>query len=88
MAPEGIPLWDTVTHPFANVLDFAFGCRHRKLSRVFTLDGHTYKVCCECGTHFEYSLQTMSLVPHHTSCSRFLGDCAPGASIADEASGA
>ncbi|HEY3615626.1 MAG TPA: hypothetical protein VGK96_02370 [Candidatus Sulfotelmatobacter sp.] len=65
MAPEGIPLWDTVTHPFANVLDFAFGCRHRKLSRVFTLDGHTYKVCCECGTQFEYSLQTMSLVPNH-----------------------
>jgi hypothetical protein len=64
MVREGIPLWDTVTHPFANALNFAFGCRHRKLSRVFTLEGHSYKVCCDCGAHFEYSLQTMSIVTH------------------------
>jgi hypothetical protein len=65
MVPEGIPLWDTVTHPFASALDFAFGCHHAKLSRVFTIEGHSYKVCCDCGAHFEYSLQTMSIVPHH-----------------------
>ena len=47
MASERIPLWDSVTHPLANVLEFAFGCHHRKLSRVFTIDGHSYKVCCE-----------------------------------------
>jgi hypothetical protein len=65
MVPEGIPLWDAVTHPIASALDFAFGCHHAKLSRVFTLDGHSYKVCYDCGAHFEYSLQTMSIVPHH-----------------------
>ncbi len=65
MASEGIPLWETVTHPFASALDFAFGCHHGKLSRVFTLDGHSYKVCCDCGAHFDYSLRTMSMTPHH-----------------------
>lgn len=65
MVHEGIPLWDTVTHPFASALDFAFGCRHAKLSRVFTIEGHSYKVCCDCGEHFEYSLRNMSIVPHH-----------------------
>ena len=60
-APEGIPLWDTVTHPLANALEFAFGCHHRKLSRVFTIEGHSYKVCCDCGARFTYSLETMSI---------------------------
>lgn len=60
-APEGIPLWDTVTHPLANALEFAFGCHHRKLSRVFTIEGHSYKVCCDCGATFNYSLDTMSI---------------------------
>jgi hypothetical protein len=61
---DGIPLWDSVTHPLANALDLAFGCHHRKLSRVFTIDGRTYKVCCDCGARFRYSLETMSIVNH------------------------
>lgn len=61
---EGIPLWDSVTHPLANALEFAFGCHHTKLSRVFTIDGHSYKVCCECGATFDYSLRTMSITHH------------------------
>jgi hypothetical protein len=60
-ALEGVPLWDSVTHPFADALERAFGCHHRKLSRVFTIEGHTYKVCCSCGHRFEYSLHTMSI---------------------------
>jgi len=62
---EAIPLWDSVAQPIANALEFAFGCRHRKLSRVFTIDGRTYKVCCDCGARFRYSLETMSIVTHH-----------------------
>jgi hypothetical protein len=62
---EQIPLWDSVTHPFANALEFAFGCHHRTLSRVFTIDGRTYKVCCGCGERFPYSLRTMSIVTPH-----------------------
>jgi len=58
---EDTPLWDSVTQRFANVLDYAFGCHHRKLSRVFTIDNHSYRVCCECGATFTYSLETMSV---------------------------
>ena len=60
-AQEEMPLWERVTHPLANVLEVAFGCRHRKLSRVFTVHGHSYKVCCDCGATFHYSLQSMSI---------------------------
>jgi hypothetical protein len=40
-------------------LDFLFGCHHSNLSRVFTLDGRTYRVCCSCGAKFDYSLENM-----------------------------
>ncbi len=43
------------------VLDFLFGCHHGRLSRVFTLDGQTYRVCCDCGAKYGYSLATMSI---------------------------
>jgi hypothetical protein len=42
-------------------LDFLFSCHHSHLSRVFTIDGRTYRVCCECGAKFQYSLATMSM---------------------------
>ena len=60
---ERTPLWESVTHPFANALEFAFGCHHAKLSRVFTIEGRSYKVCCDCGAKFDYSLRTMSIMP-------------------------
>jgi hypothetical protein len=43
------------------ILDFLFGCHHFHLSRVFTLQGETYRVCCDCGAKFAYSLETMSI---------------------------
>jgi len=42
-------------------LDALFGCRHGHLSRVFTIAGRTYQVCCDCGAEFKYSLSTMSI---------------------------
>ena len=45
----------------AMVLEFLFGCRHHNLSRVFTIDRQTYRVCCGCGAKFSYSLATMSI---------------------------
>lgn len=42
-----------------NTLDFLFGCHHSHLSRVFTIEGRTYRVCCDCGAKFKYSLATM-----------------------------
>ena len=44
------------------ILEFLFGCHHGNISRVFTLEGKTYKVCCDCGAKFAYSLETMSIV--------------------------
>jgi len=64
-------LVETVTHPLASALEFAFGCHHAKLSRVFTLEGRSYKVCCSCGATFDYSLRTMSMIPHRTLLSAF-----------------
>jgi DNA-directed RNA polymerase subunit RPC12/RpoP len=42
--------------------DLLFGCKHRRLSRPFTLSGKTYEVCLTCGRKFSYSLDTMSLI--------------------------
>jgi hypothetical protein len=43
------------------ILDFLFGCHHWHLSRVFTIDRRTYKVCCDCGAKFDYSLESMRI---------------------------
>jgi len=45
----------------AAALDFLFGCHHSNLSRVFTIGGRSYRVCCDCGANFKYSLDTMSI---------------------------
>jgi hypothetical protein len=34
-------------------LQFIFGCRHRHVSRVFTIKLRTYRVCFDCGREFE-----------------------------------
>jgi uncharacterized membrane protein len=45
----------------AHLLALLFGCHHTNLSRVFTINKHTYRVCCDCGGEFDYSLATMSI---------------------------
>lgn len=46
---------------FVTVLDSLFGCHHSNLSRVFTIRRRTYRVCCDCGDEFDYSLETMAI---------------------------
>lgn len=41
-------------------LDYLFGCHHSNLSRVFTIGGRTYRVCCACGAKFDFSLENMA----------------------------
>jgi hypothetical protein len=41
--------------------DRIFGCHHSQLSRVFTICGRTYLVCCTCGATFDYSLEIMGI---------------------------
>jgi hypothetical protein len=45
----------------AMLLEFLFGCRHQALSRVFTIGGQTYQICCDCGARFSYSWSKMSM---------------------------
>ena len=55
-------------------LDCLFGCHHVHLSRVFTLQNETYRVCCDCGAKFAYSLETMSIerrLPLTSALTRF-----------------
>jgi hypothetical protein len=35
-----------------------FGCSHRDLSRPFTRDGKTYRVCMSCGMGRSFDLKT------------------------------
>jgi hypothetical protein len=35
------------------------GCRHNHLTRLFTLQEETYKVCLDCGTHIPHSPITL-----------------------------
>jgi hypothetical protein len=39
--------------------DALFGCRHERLTRPFTLEQQTYKVCLDCGRHVFYSAERM-----------------------------
>ena len=34
-------------------LQLVFGCRHKHLSRVFTIDNHTYRVCFDCAREIQ-----------------------------------
>ena len=38
---------------FLGIFQFVFGCRHRHLSRVFTIKRRTYRVCFDCGREFD-----------------------------------
>ena len=44
------------------IVEWIFGCRHKKLSRVFTIDHNTYQVCFACGRKLQYSWRAMSLI--------------------------
>jgi len=44
---------------YVGMSNFLFGCRHGELSRVFTINKRTYKVCYECGHEVDYSWPLM-----------------------------
>ncbi len=49
---------------FSNLFGFfyeaLFGCRHSKLTRPFTIEAETYKVCLDCGKQIYYSTERMT----------------------------
>jgi hypothetical protein len=49
-----------ITDLFQSIFEAIFGfCRHNNLSRPFTIEGHTYKVCMDCSQQVFYSRDTM-----------------------------
>ena len=42
--------------------DLFFGCRHDHMTRPFTLESHSYKICLDCGQEMPYSLESMRLL--------------------------
>jgi len=52
---EGALLMET----FRRMFDALFGCHHQQLSRVFTIQKHTYQVGIACGREFGYSWESM-----------------------------
>ena len=39
--------------------EIILGCRHEKLTRPFTIEQQTYKVCLDCGRQVYYSADAM-----------------------------
>ncbi len=37
------------------VFNWLFACRHKELTRVFTLDNETYRVCLACGKRIPFT---------------------------------
>ena len=44
---------------FNFLYEILLGCRHDRLTRPFTIQQQTYKVCLDCGKHLFYSADTM-----------------------------
>ena len=53
-------MWKALINTALRFLDVIFGCWHFNTSRPFTISGHTYEVCLDCGKEFPYSRRTMS----------------------------
>ena len=50
-------------NPLRWVFEFVFRCRHRQLSRVFTIKQRSYNVCFQCGREFESPKVDASALP-------------------------
>jgi hypothetical protein len=44
---------------FNFLYEIFLGCRHDRLTRPFTIQQQTYKVCLDCGKHVFYSADAM-----------------------------
>jgi|GEM_PF-1359315 len=58
-APEQKTAWHAIRRfvkPLHFVLALTWTCWHRRMSRPFTRDGETYRVCLRCGIHRRFDL--------------------------------
>jgi DNA-directed RNA polymerase subunit RPC12/RpoP len=49
----------SVLRDMSHVLTSVFGCRHERLSRLFTIHDESYMVCLSCGHRVLYSVDAM-----------------------------
>ena len=49
------------THTLLFLVSKLWSCWHRKMSRPFTHEGETYRVCLKCGMRREFDLSTWQL---------------------------
>jgi hypothetical protein len=57
--PERKTPWHVIrwfVDPLHFVLSRSWTCWHRRMSRPFTRDGETYRVCLRCGVHRRFDL--------------------------------
>ena len=47
-------------------LTFVFGCHHKHLSRVFTINNRTYRVCFDCAREVQLIAADKVLVSRHS----------------------
>ncbi len=57
-------------NPLRTIFQFMLGCRHRHLSRVFTIKQLTYKVCFDCGREFDLPDPQASTDPNSLQSAR------------------
>ena len=64
MSPDGSPIPLATahgpiksTHTFLFLVSKLWSCWHRKMSRPFTHEGETYRVCLKCGMRREFDLE-------------------------------
>jgi hypothetical protein len=55
---------------FLGAFQFIFGCRHRHLSRVFTIKRRTYRVCFDCGREFDLPAAQVPMRPEASTNAR------------------
>ena len=44
---------------YAFFCEILLGCSHGRLTRPFTIEAESYKVCLDCGRQFPYSVELM-----------------------------
>jgi len=52
---------DSTVHHLIDKLSWLFRCWHRKMSRPFTRDGQTFRVCLRCGMRRDFDLDAWKM---------------------------
>ncbi|HYY57523.1 MAG TPA: hypothetical protein VE842_09325 [Pyrinomonadaceae bacterium] len=59
---NGMADFDRLARNLVRLLVWLFGCWHREMSRPFTLDCNTYRVCLDCGARRAFDPERWEMV--------------------------